>query len=418
MTQPPQGGYGGPPRYRGQRPPRPPVPQQRQRQRPPQPPPQSPTAGFGYWDAPDDGAPPPDPYAPDEFPPGAPGMSGAPGMQGLAGVEGPAGMSDTRGLPVLAQPQQGRPGPGQPPQGMPNSMGRPQGMPNSMGRPPGMPGGAQQMPPGQLPYGYEGLPQYAPQHGQTQDIPVQTPVPRARRPKRAARSKTKLTLLVSGTLAALLLAGGGVYYMLGGGSGGAEAGASAPEGGSGGGGSADERPEGGKGDGTGNDNGNGAGNGNGTGGKAGAKAFAGTWLAGGGEALTIGEKAKSGEGAARYAVSYNRPGRLSTCPGVGEVRKSGTAFRLALKCVNGKVKSALAGNAVRSGTKLTVKWDGGSTSSFARQDSAGAGSGNEAGAGAGNEAGTGNESGDGNGNGSGDSEGKGGGSAERDGQKG
>jgi hypothetical protein len=168
-------------------------------------------------------------------------------------------------------------------------------------------------------------------------------------PQRAARSKTKLMVLLVGTIVGMLLAAGGVYYMVEGESGG-EAGASAPQNGSSGGGSAGERPEGG------------------TSGDAEAEDFTGKWRSNGGAALTIGAVARSGDAAGKQAVSYNRPGRLSTCPGVGAVRKSGAALRMALRCTNGKAKSELAGDAVRSRGKLTVEWEGGSRDAFARQD--------------------------------------------------
>ncbi|QPP06942.1 hypothetical protein G4Z16_11730 [Streptomyces bathyalis] len=179
-------------------------------------------------------------------------------------------------------------------------------------------------------------------------------------PRWAAHSKRKLVALFAGTIIAVLLAGGGVYYMTDSGGGGGT-GASSESGEQPDSGSAGERPDGGN-QGGAQDEDAGSGGKNG-----GAKGFTGTWQSRGGATLTVGREAESGRSAGKNAVAYNRPGRLSTCPGVGEARKSGAAFRLALKCVNGNVKSALTGDAVRSGDKLTVEWDGGSKDTFQRR---------------------------------------------------
>lgn len=166
-------------------------------------------------------------------------------------------------------------------------------------------------------------------------------------------------VLILGVFVVLLIAAGGAYLLVGGlgrgGSGGANAQGDAPPAQ----GKASERPGDGKPDGA---------QGDGSPGTpepgAGGKDFVGKWQSGGGEALTIG-RAERGKAAGKSAVSYDRPGRLSTCTGVGEARKSGKTFRLALKCPNGKARSDLGGDAVRSGKKLTVEWDGGSRQTFA-----------------------------------------------------
>ncbi|SCK52791.1 hypothetical protein H181DRAFT_04803 [Streptomyces sp. WMMB 714] len=167
-------------------------------------------------------------------------------------------------------------------------------------------------------------------------------------------------VLLLGTFVVLLIAAGGAYLVVGaqggGGSGGANAqGDAPPEQGE-----AGERPGDGKPGGAQDDNSPGT---PGTG--AGGKDFVGEWQSGGGETLTIGGAERSGKAAGKSAVSYDRPGRLSTCTGVGEPRKSGKTFRLALKCPNGKARSDLGGDAVLSGQKLTVEWDGGSRQTFA-----------------------------------------------------
>jgi hypothetical protein len=274
-----------------------------------QPPPQPPTAGFGYWDA------------------------------------------DTRRLPPQPPPEP-------PPEQQSPWEPTPQ--------PPWEPWERWEAPPPPPPpYGYDDPYAYgAGGRGMSSPYgygPVVT--------RQEARSKTRLTVLVVSTLLGLLLAAGGVYYMVEGETGG-EAGASeAPAGAS-----AGERPEGGKSGGAqdGDDE-------NGKGGKegengaerpgngAGGGDFAGQWRSRAGAVLTIGKEARSGRSAGKQAVSYNRPGALSTCPGVGEARKSGAVFRLALKCANGKADSELGGDAVRSGDKLTVEWDGGSKDAFIRR---------------------------------------------------
>ncbi|NLU72366.1 hypothetical protein HCC61_06685 [Streptomyces sp. HNM0575] len=318
MTEPPQDRYGSP-RSRGQRPPPPPVP----RQPPPkpmpsrQPPPQPPTAGFGYWEA------------------------------------------DAQQLP---------PRPPEPPQPPPQS---PQQQPPwaTWEQPPWEPWDRSESEPSP-PYGYDDPYGYEYRYGFGPGGPGPSPYDYARMgPQETARSKTRLTVLIVGTLIALLLAAGGVYYMVksesGDAGGSAQNAPSQPD-------PAGERPAGGKsggaqdgdgGKGSGNDRDGAGGSGNG----AGQGRFTGKWRSGGGEALTIGKQLRSGKSAGKQAVSYDRPGRLSTCPGVGEVRKSGASFRLALKCVNGSVKSELGGDAVRSGGKLTVEWDGGSSDAFAKQ---------------------------------------------------
>ncbi|SCK28427.1 hypothetical protein [Streptomyces sp. WMMB 322] len=185
-------------------------------------------------------------------------------------------------------------------------------------------------------------------------------------PRWAAHSTRKLVVLLTGTVVAMLLVAGGVYYMVVGERGGG-AGASAPSGDEPEPGPAGERPDGGQ-KGPGQDDGAGRG-----GQAAGQKAFIGTWQSRGGETLTVGREVRSGKAAGKNAVSYNRLGRLSTCPGVGELNKSGAAFRLALKCVNGKVRSDLTGNAGRSGAKLTVEWEGGTKDTFERRGARNAG---------------------------------------------
>jgi hypothetical protein len=271
-----------------------------------QPPPQPPTAGFGYWEADSRGLP---PQPPPEPPP-----------------EQQSPWEPTRQPPWEPWERWEAPPPPPPPSGSDD--------PYAYGA-----GGR-----GMSPYGYG---------------PVVT--------RQEARSKTRLMVLVVSTLIGILLAAGGVYYMVKGELGG-DAGASekAPAGAS----SAGERPEGGKSGGARDgDDENGK---QGKGGKegedgAGGGDFAGQWRSQGGAVLTIGKEARSGKSAGKQAVSYNRPGALSTCPGVGEARKSGAVFRLALKCANGKANSELGGDAVRSGDKLTVEWDGGSKDAFIRR---------------------------------------------------
>jgi hypothetical protein len=187
-------------------------------------------------------------------------------------------------------------------------------------------------------------------------------------PPRSERSNTNFVLLiVASTVAALLVAGGVDMAQGGGDEGGganAEQGArpeaDAPAG---------ERPDGG------NEGGNGGGDaGRDEGGNAAdRKAFAGTWQSKRGETLTISAKARGDARSGKQSVSYDRTGKLSTCPGVGQVRKSGKAFRLALQCDNGDVRSELGGDAVRAGGKLTVEWDGGTRDTFTREKADGEG---------------------------------------------
>jgi hypothetical protein len=166
-------------------------------------------------------------------------------------------------------------------------------------------------------------------------------------------------VLILGTLVAMLLAAGGVYYLLGDVGGGNPTGASA------------------QGDAPGKEEAAGAAGGNSGGAqdedppkapgqKNGGKNIVGQWRSGSGVTLTVGKAAQSGKADGKSAVAYNRLGRLSTCRGVGEPRKADTYFRLALKCANGASKSDLGGNAVRSGTKLTIEWDGGSRETLTR----------------------------------------------------
>ncbi len=151
-----------------------------------------------------------------------------------------------------------------------------------------------------------------------------------------------------------------MYYLVGG-LGGGSTGASSQEEAPPEQGQAGEQPAGGNPGGAQDDDASGA-PGNGSGGKN----FVAKWQSSRGETLTIGKAERSGKAAGKSAVSYNRSGRLSTCRGVGEPRKSGAAFRLALKCANGEVRTDLGGTATRSGDKLIVGWDGGSRDTFAK----------------------------------------------------
>ncbi|OEU85306.1 hypothetical protein AN215_22180 [Streptomyces abyssalis] len=246
--------------------------------------------------------------------------------------------------PQELQPQQPRQPPPQPPTagfGYWDSASRPPPMPP---QPPPMP--PQQPPqqpwetvpppwetmPPQTPYGYEHL--YEQPYGEE---PPGAHGFAPAGPRRAARSKTKLFVLVAGTVLAMLLAAGGVYYMSEGqGGGGGSTGAGSQDGGA--------PPEAG------------GGNEAGQGGGAGQRSFEGTWESGRKE-LTIGEKVRSGEDAGKNPVSYSDPRGEGVCFGTGDERKSGSVFRMALRC-DGREKY-VAGNSTRTDDELTVKWDEG-----------------------------------------------------------
>lgn len=308
MTQPPQDGYGSP-RYRGQRPPPPPVPQQPppQQLQPRQPPPQPPTAGFGYWDSPSQQLPPQPPPQP-PLPPQQP-----PWESRTYGYEDPYEEE-------------------------------------------------QQEPPAA--YGYATVPMG---------------------PQRAARSKTKLAVLLAGTIVGMLLAAGGVYYMMDGQGGGA-AGAASQEGGAPP--EAGSKPGSDQGSGKGSDQGSGQGSdqgsgqgsdqdgeqgsgqdgqqpgddgaGDSAGGAANGGGFDRRWQAGGGKKLTIGGEVRSGEAAGKNTVSYTDPPDEGTCYGIGDERRSGSVFRMALQCGDEHDKNYIAGDSTRTADELTVEWDEGS----------------------------------------------------------